>query len=42
MEYALAAMDNRLFVSMYQLELPSKEDLRQFIEEKRQALGDPS
>lgn len=41
-EYALAAMDNRLFVSMYQLELPSKEDLRQFIEEKRQALGDPS
>lgn len=39
-EYALAAMDNRLFVSKYQLELPSKEDLQKFIEEKRQAIGD--
>jgi hypothetical protein len=36
----LAAMDNRLFVSKYQLELPSKEDLQQFIDEKRQAIGD--
>jgi len=34
-EYALAAIDNRLFVSKYQLELPSKEDLQKFIEEKR-------
>jgi predicted nuclease of restriction endonuclease-like (RecB) superfamily len=38
-EYALAAMDNRLFVSKYQLELPSTEDLQKFIEEKRQTLG---
>lgn len=38
-EYALAAMDNRLFVSKYQLELPSTEDLQKFIEEKRQSLG---
>lgn len=39
-EYALAAMDNQLFVSKYQLELPSKEDLQKFIEDKRQAMGD--
>ena len=40
-EYALAAIDNRLFVSKYQLELPSKEDLRRFLEEKRREVGDP-
>ncbi len=39
-EYALAAMDNRLFVSKYQLELPNKDDLRNFIEDKRVALGE--
>ena len=33
-EYALAGMDNHLFVSRYQLELPSKEDMQRFIEEK--------
>ena len=31
-EYALAGMDNRLFVSRYQLELPSKEDMQRFLE----------
>jgi len=31
-EYALAGMDNQLFVSKYQLELPRKEDLQRFIE----------
>jgi len=30
-EYALAGMDNNLFVSKYKLELPSAEEMRQFI-----------
>lgn len=38
-EYALAAIDNRLFVSKYQLELPSKEDLERFLEQKRREIG---
>ncbi|MGD8446663.1 MAG: PDDEXK nuclease domain-containing protein, partial [Desulfobacterales bacterium] len=33
-EYALAGMDNGLFVSKYQLELPKKEDMQRFIEKK--------
>ncbi|MBI1821761.1 MAG: DUF1016 family protein [Nitrospirae bacterium] len=33
-EYALAGMDNHLFVSKYQLELPKKEDVQRFIEEQ--------
>jgi predicted nuclease of restriction endonuclease-like (RecB) superfamily len=33
-EYALAGMDNQLFVSRYQLELPNKEQMRRFIEEQ--------
>ncbi len=33
-EYALAGIDNRLFVSKYQLELPKKEEIRRFIEEQ--------
>jgi len=33
-EYALAGMDNGLFVSKYQLELPKKEDMERFIEEQ--------
>ena len=33
-EYALAGMDNQLFVSKYQLELPSKEDMQRFINEQ--------
>ena len=39
-EYAMAAIDSRLFVSKYQLELPSKEDLQRFLEEKRREMGD--
>ena len=35
-EYALAGMDNNLFVSRYQLELPSKEDMECFLEESFQ------
>ena len=31
-EYALAGMDNDLFVSKYQLELPDKERMRRFVE----------
>jgi hypothetical protein len=38
-EYALAAIDNRLFVSRYQLELPSEEALQRFLEDKRRELG---
>ena len=38
-EYALAAVDNHLFVSKYQVELPSKDELRHFLEEKRRELG---
>lgn len=30
-EYALAGMDNSLFVSKYQLELPKKEEMQSFI-----------
>ena len=33
-EYALAGMDNNLFVSKYLLQLPDKEDMRKFIENK--------
>ena len=37
-EYALAGMDNQLFVSRYQLELPKKEDMQRFIDEQLQSL----
>ena len=37
-EYALAGMDNRLFVSRYQLALPEMEVLRRYLDEQRQAL----
>lgn len=33
-EYALAGMDENLFVSKYQLELPKKEEMEKFIEKK--------
>ncbi len=33
-KYALAGMDNKLFVSKYQLELPKKEEMQKFIEEQ--------
>ncbi len=37
-EYALAGMDNNLFVSKYQLELPGKEEMQRFIiEQMREA-----
>ncbi|MDR3213644.1 MAG: PDDEXK nuclease domain-containing protein [Azoarcus sp.] len=37
-EYALAGMDNRLFVSKYQLELPGTEVLQRYLDEQRLAL----
>ncbi|MHB2027152.1 MAG: PDDEXK nuclease domain-containing protein [Elusimicrobiota bacterium] len=33
-QYALAGIDNRLFVSKYQLELPKKDEIRRFIEKQ--------
>lgn len=39
-EYALAGMDNTLFVSKYQVELPKKEEIRHFIEEQIRNKGD--
>ena len=39
-EYALAGMDNNLFVSKYQLELPRKEDIQRFLEENIRETGD--
>ncbi len=38
-EYALAGMDNNLFVSKYQLQLPKKEEIQHFLEEKLQEVG---
>jgi len=37
-EYALAAIDNKLFVSKYQLELPNKKELEKFLSQKRREL----
>ena len=37
-EYAIANMDNRLFVSKYQLELPRKEELERFLQTKRREI----
>ena len=37
-EYALAGIDNKLFVSKYQLELPNKSDLEKFLSQKRREL----
>ena len=39
-EYALAGINSRLFVSKYQLELPSKKDLQRFLEDKRREMRD--
>lgn len=36
-EYALAGMDNNLFVSKYLLELPKKEDMQAYIEQRMHA-----
>ena len=38
-EYALAGMDNSLFISKYQLELPKKEEMQRFIEEQVRETG---
>jgi hypothetical protein len=36
-EYALAGMNNQLFVSKYQLELPKKEEMERFLAEQIKA-----
>jgi predicted nuclease of restriction endonuclease-like (RecB) superfamily len=41
-EYALAGMDNQLFISKYQLELPKKEDMQRFIDEQLKQVGQGS
>ena len=38
-EFALAGMDNQLFVSKYQLELPKKEDMQRFMDEQFKEVG---
>ncbi len=38
-EYALAGMDNKLFVSKYKLELPKKEEMERFMEEQIERTG---
>lgn len=37
-EFATAGLDNQLFVSRYQIRLPSTEELRQFLIQEREAL----
>ena len=39
-EYALADMDNRLFVSKYQVELPSRKEIQRFMEAQLKEVGD--
>ena len=39
-EYALAGMDNQLFVSKYLLELPQKEAMQAFIEKQVKEIGE--
>jgi hypothetical protein len=38
-EYALAGMDNQLFVSKYQLELPKREEMERFLAGKLREAG---
>ncbi len=38
-EYAIAGMDNTIFVSRYMLQLPKKDDIERFIEEKMKEIG---
>ena len=39
-EYALADMDNQLFVSRYEVELPRREEIRAFLEQQlKEVLG---
>ena len=37
-EYALAGMDNNLFVSKYQLELPKKEDMQRTLKKHKESI----
>jgi predicted nuclease of restriction endonuclease-like (RecB) superfamily len=39
-EYALADLPNRLFVSKYQLELPSREQIQQFLDQQLKEVGE--
>jgi hypothetical protein len=39
-EYALAGMDNQLFVSKYLLELPKREEIEGFLTEKLKEVGE--
>lgn len=39
-ETAVAGVDNQLFVSKYQLELPKREEIEQFLAEKLLEAGD--
>ena len=39
-EYALAGISNRLFISKYQLNLPKKEEMQRFIEEQIRVVRD--
>jgi len=39
-EATLAGMDNHLFVSKYQLELPKKEEMERFLDAQLKELGD--
>ena len=39
-EYALADLPNRLFVSKYQLELPSREQIQQFLDAQIREVSD--
>lgn len=41
-KYALPGVDNRLFVSKYQLELPNEEEMRKFIEAQLRAAETPA
>ena len=41
-EYALAGMDNNLFISKYQLELPQTKQLQSFLEEQIKELDNPA
>lgn len=38
-EYATAGMDNKLFVSKYLVQLPSKEELVGFVERELEKVG---
>ena len=39
-EYALAGISNRLFISKYQLNLPKKEEMQRFIDEQIKVVRD--